>query len=116
MIKTSATLLALGALLAVAPLAQAQTVLKFSHTDQQGGARQAAAQIFAKKVEELTQGRYRVQVFCCSQLGNDPKNIEQLALGGIDFTVSATSSAFAPGCRKMPTSTASLPLMRPMKS
>jgi tripartite ATP-independent transporter DctP family solute receptor len=75
--------------------AHAQTVLKFSHTDQQGGARQAAAQVFAKKVEELTQGRYKVQVFCCSQLGNDPKNIEQLALGGIDFTVSATGS-YAP--------------------
>jgi tripartite ATP-independent transporter DctP family solute receptor len=75
--------------------ATAQTVLKFSHTDQQAGARQAAAQVFAKKVEELTQGRYKVQVFCCSQLGNDPKNIEQLALGGIDFTVSATGS-YAP--------------------
>jgi tripartite ATP-independent transporter DctP family solute receptor len=75
--------------------AAAQTVLKFSHTDQQAGARQAAAALFAKKVEELTQGRYKVQVFCCSQLGNDPKNIEQLALGGIDFTVSATGS-YAP--------------------
>ncbi len=73
----------------------AQTVLKFSHTDQQAGARQAAAQLFAKKVEELTQGRYKVQVFCCSQLGNDPKNIEQLTLGGIDFTVSSTGS-YAP--------------------
>jgi tripartite ATP-independent transporter DctP family solute receptor len=75
--------------------AAAQTVLRFSHTDQQVGARQAAAQVFARKVEDLTQGRYRVQVFCCSQLGNDPKNIEQLALGGIDFTVSATGS-YAP--------------------
>ncbi len=75
--------------------AHAQTVLKFSHTDQQGGARHAAAAEFAKKVEELTQGRYKVQVFCCSQLGNDPKNIEQLVLGGIDFTVSATGS-YAP--------------------
>lgn len=82
------------ALLAAPPVA-AQTTLKFSHTDQQAGARQAAAQVFAKKVEELTQGRYKVQVFCCSQLGNDPKNIEQLALGGIDFTVSATGS-YAP--------------------
>jgi tripartite ATP-independent transporter DctP family solute receptor len=80
---------------AFAAAAGAQTVLKFSHTDQQAGARQAAAQLFAKKVEELTQGRYRVQVFCCSQLGNDPKNIEQLALGGIDFTVSSTGS-YAP--------------------
>ncbi|MDP1991270.1 MAG: hypothetical protein Q8K00_09610, partial [Syntrophales bacterium] len=58
---------------------EAQTVLKFSHTDQQQGARQGAAEIFAKKVEQYTNGRYKVQVFCCSQLGNDPKNIEQLA-------------------------------------
>lgn len=85
--------LALAAVLALP--AAAQTVLKFSHTDQQAGARQAAATLFAKKVEELTQGRYKVQVFCCSQLGNDPKNIEQLALGGIDFTVSSTGS-YAP--------------------
>jgi tripartite ATP-independent transporter DctP family solute receptor len=77
---------------ALAASAYAQTILKFSHTDQQQGARQAAAQVFAKKVEEYTQGRYKVQVFCCSQLGNDPKNIEQLALGGIDFTVSSTGS------------------------
>jgi tripartite ATP-independent transporter DctP family solute receptor len=77
---------------AFAASAYAQTILKFSHTDQQQGARQAAAQVFAKKVEEYTQGRYKVQVFCCSQLGNDPKNIEQLALGGVDFTVSATGS------------------------
>jgi tripartite ATP-independent transporter DctP family solute receptor len=88
------TALATAALLIALP-ASAQTVLKFSHTDQQAGARQAAAQVFAKKVEELTQGRYKVQVYCCSQLGNDPKNIEQLALGGIDFTVSATGS-YAP--------------------
>jgi tripartite ATP-independent transporter DctP family solute receptor len=91
---TRLTLIAAAALALALP-ATAQTVLKFSHTDQQAGARQAAAQLFAKKVEELTQGRYRVQVFCCSQLGNDPKNIEQLALGGIDFTVSATGS-YAP--------------------
>ena len=92
-ITAAATALALA--LALALPADAQTVLKFSHTDQQSGARQAAAAIFARKVEELTQGRYKVQVFCCSQLGNDPKNIEQLALGGIDFTVSGTGS-YAP--------------------
>ena len=82
------------AALGASPVA-AQTVLKFSHTDQQAGARQAAAELFAKKVAELTQGRYTVQVYCCSQLGNDPKNIEQLTLGGIDFTVSSTGS-YAP--------------------
>ena len=74
---------------------EAQIVLKFSHTDQQQGARQGAAEVFAKKVEQYTNGRYKVQVYCCSQLGNDPKNIEQLVLGGIDFTVSSTGS-YAP--------------------
>ncbi|MCV0440565.1 MAG: TRAP transporter substrate-binding protein [Hydrogenophaga sp.] len=93
--KAIAIAAAAAALSLVGMPASAQTILKFSHTDQQSGARQAAAQVFAKKVEELTQGRYKVQVFCCSQLGNDPKNIEQLALGGIDFTVSATGS-YAP--------------------
>lgn len=88
------TLLA-ATLLTTLASAHGQTVLKFSHTDQQEGGRHAAAQLFARKVEELTQGRYKVQVFCCSQLGNDPKNIEQLGLGGIDFTVSATGS-YAP--------------------
>ena len=92
--RFSMTAIAALALAAALP-ASAQTTLKFSHTDQQAGARQAAAQLFAKKVDELTQGRYKVQVFCCSQLGNDPKNIEQLALGGIDFTVSSTGS-YAP--------------------
>ena len=93
--KKTLILTALALAVAGSLPAAAQTVLKFSHTDQQAGARQAAAQLFAKKVEELTQGRYKVQVFCCSQLGNDPKNIEQVALGGIDFTVSGTGS-YAP--------------------
>jgi tripartite ATP-independent transporter DctP family solute receptor len=84
------TLVALGV-----SVAAAQTVLKFSHTDQQQGARQAAANLFAEKVAQYTNNRYKVQVYCCSQLGNDPKNIEQLALGGIDFTVSSTGS-YAP--------------------
>ncbi len=91
-LKSVALAAAACAALAGGSFAQAQTILKFSHTDQQQGARQAAANVFAKKVEEYTQGRYKVQIFCCSQLGNDPKNIEQLALGGVDFTVSATGS------------------------
>jgi tripartite ATP-independent transporter DctP family solute receptor len=72
--------------------ASAGTVLKFSHTDQPGGARQLAAEFFAKKVAEYTKGEYEVKVFPASQLANDPKAIEQLQLGGIDFTVSSTGS------------------------
>lgn len=72
--------------------AAAATALKFSHTDQPGGARHMAAELFAKKVGEYTQGRYEVKVYPAGQLANDPKAIEQLQLGGIDFTVSSTGS------------------------
>lgn len=72
--------------------AQAQTVLKFSHTDTAVGSRQAAAELFARKVDEYTSGRVKVQVFHSGQLANDPKAIEQLQLGGIDFTVTATGT------------------------
>lgn len=77
---------------AFASAASAQTVLKFSHTDNPGGSRQAAAELFAEKVAEYTENRYEVRIFPAGQLANDPKAIEQLQLGGIDFTVSATGS------------------------
>lgn len=92
--KNAVSFIAAALAVAVAGAANADN-LKFSHTDQQQGARHAAALLFGKKVEEYTQGRHKVQVFCCSQLGNDPKNIEQLVLGGVDFTVSSTGS-YAP--------------------
>jgi tripartite ATP-independent transporter DctP family solute receptor len=82
----------LAAALGFASAAQAQTTLKFSHTDQPGGARQKAAELFGQKIEQYTQGRYKLQVFPASQLANDPKAVEQLQLGGIDFTVTGTGT------------------------
>ncbi|WP_217808015.1 TRAP transporter substrate-binding protein [Oceanibacterium hippocampi] len=73
-------------------VADAATVLKFSHTDNPGGSRQAAAEVFAEKVKTYTDGRYEIRIFPAGQLANDPKAIEQLQLGGIDFTVTATGS------------------------
>lgn len=78
--------------LGLAGAAQSQTILKFSHSDQPGGSRQAAALQFAQKVEQKTQGRYKVQVYPASQLANDPKSVEQLQLGGIDFAVTGTGT------------------------
>jgi tripartite ATP-independent transporter DctP family solute receptor len=75
-----------------ASAAQAQTVLKFSHTDNPGGSRQDAAEFFGKKVEQYTQGRYKMQVYPSGQLANDPKAVEQLQLGGIDFTLTASGT------------------------
>ncbi|MEP0233114.1 TRAP transporter substrate-binding protein [Roseibium sp.] len=72
--------------------AHAAEVLRFSHTDNPGGSRQAAAEVFAEKVAEYTDGRYEVKIFPSGQLANDPKAIELLQLGGVDFTVSATGS------------------------
>ncbi len=83
---------AVAAAIGLATPALAQTVLKFSHTDQPGGARQKAAELFAKKVAEYTQGRYKVQIYPAGQLANDPKAVEQLQLGGIDFTVTGTGT------------------------
>ncbi len=77
---------------AFASAGQAQTVLKFSHTDQPGGTRHKSAELFGQKLEQYTQGRYKLQVFPAGQLANDPQAIEQLQLGGIDFTVSSTGS------------------------
>ncbi|HEX6944732.1 MAG TPA: TRAP transporter substrate-binding protein [Casimicrobiaceae bacterium] len=78
--------------MAFAGAAAGQTALKFSHTDQPGGARHKAAELFGQKIEQYTQGRYKLQIFPAGQLANDPKAIEQLQLGGIDFTVSSTGS------------------------
>ncbi len=83
---------AVAAALGLAQGAAAQTALKFSHTDQPGGARHKAAEMFGQKVEQYTGGRYKVQVFPAGQLANDPKAVEQLQLGGIDFTVSSTGT------------------------
>ena len=83
---------AVAAALGFAQAAAAQTALKFSHTDQPGGLRQKAAELFGQRVEQYTQGRYKVQVFPASQLANDPKAVEQLQLGGIDFTVTGTGT------------------------
>lgn len=92
--RNSIKLLMTSAAFAVSALGavSAQEVLRFSHTDNPGGSRQAAAEVFAEKVAEYTDGRYQVRIFPAGQLANDPKAIEQLILGGVDFTVSATGS------------------------
>jgi tripartite ATP-independent transporter DctP family solute receptor len=83
---------AVAASVGLAAPAAAQQILKFSHTDTAVGSRQQAAELFARKVEEYTNGRWKVQVFHSGQLANDPKALEQLRIGGIDFTVTGTGT------------------------
>ena len=100
-LKRSVAIAALSGLLALAAgTASAQTTLKFSHTDSPIGARQKAAELFSKKVEEYTQGRYKVQIFHSGQLANDTKSLEQLQLGGLDFAVTG-ASAYAPHLKEL---------------
>ncbi len=72
--------------------AYAQEVLKFNHTDAPSRSRDRAAQLFARKVAEYTQNKYRVLVFHSGQLGGDSKSVEQLQEGTLDFTVTATGN------------------------
>jgi TRAP-type transport system periplasmic protein len=90
--STVAALAVLGSAMVMSSDASAEKVLRFSHTDNPGGSRQKAAEVFAAKVAEYTSGRYKVRIYPAGQLANDPKAIEQLQLGGVDFTVSATGS------------------------
>jgi tripartite ATP-independent transporter DctP family solute receptor len=91
-INKSLMLATAAAVAITAGTASAATTLRFSHTDNPGGSRQAAAEVFAKKVAEYTDNRYKIRIYPSGQLANDPKAIEQLQLGGVDFTVSATGS------------------------
>lgn len=102
-IGAAGSLLIAGAtalLLPGAASAQAPVTLKFSHTDTPIGARQKTAELFAKKVEEYTKGRVKVQIFHSGQLANDTKSLEQLQLGGLDFAVTGASS-YAPHLREL---------------
>ena len=72
-----------GALLGAAGLLAAPAIsygqqprtLRLNHTDTDIGARQEAANLFARRVQELTDGRFRVQVFHSGQLANDARSV-----------------------------------------
>ncbi len=73
-------------------LAKPSITLKFNHTDTPSGVRHQAAELFAQRVAQLSNGRIKVLVFHSGQLGNDPQSIKLVSEGKLDFTVSATGS------------------------
>jgi TRAP-type transport system periplasmic protein len=72
--------------------AKPSLTLKFNHTDTPSGVRHQAAELFAQRVAQLSNGRIKVLVFHSGQLGNDPQSIKLVSEGKLDFTVSATGS------------------------
>ena len=74
------------ALLAVgASLAQAQTVIKFSHVVAQDTPKGKAAEFFAKKAAELTGGKVKVEVYANSALYKDKEEMEALQMGSVQM-------------------------------
>jgi tripartite ATP-independent transporter DctP family solute receptor len=85
--RNMAVALMLMATLGAGRIAEAGTTLRLGHTDPPDGLRHKASLLFADKVKEYTQGRYSVDVHHSSTLGDDPKLLEQVKLGAIDFAV-----------------------------
>jgi len=73
--------LAFGASLA----AHAQTVIKFSHVVAQDTPKGKAAEFFAKKADELTKGKVKVEVYANSALYKDKEEMEALQLGSVQM-------------------------------
>ncbi|VUZ24819.1 C4-dicarboxylate-binding periplasmic protein DctP [uncultured Comamonas sp.] len=68
-----------------ATVAHAQTVIKFSHVVAHDTPKGKAAEFFAKKAEELTGGKVKVEVHANSALYKDKEEMEALQLGAVQM-------------------------------
>ncbi|MBE9640469.1 sialic acid TRAP transporter substrate-binding protein SiaP [Salipiger mangrovisoli] len=68
--------------------AQAQEVLKWGHTYEVGSIYHQAAQRSADAFEAATDGRYEIEVFPASQLGNEAALNDALSIGTVDIIYS----------------------------
>lgn len=88
----------LSCLLAVASPAAAQTKLKWAHVYEVGEPYHKEAEWAAEEIKKRTSGRYEIQVFPASQLGNENQINEGLGLGTVDMIY--TGVAFAGSIHK----------------
>jgi tripartite ATP-independent transporter DctP family solute receptor len=88
----------LSCLLVVASPATAQTTLKWAHVYEVGEPYHTEAEWAAEEIKKRTSGRYEVQVFPASQLGNENQINEGLGLGTVDMIY--TGVAFAGSIHK----------------
>ncbi|QPC45246.1 TRAP transporter substrate-binding protein [Kaustia mangrovi] len=65
--------------------AQAQTTLRFAHTQPTSDTHHLAAERFAELVEERTDGEITISIHPAGELGNDPAILEGIRLGTIDI-------------------------------
>ncbi len=74
-----------SALLAVGIAASAQTIIKFSHVVAVDTPKGKAAEFFAKKAAELTNGKVKVEVYANSALYKDKEEMEALQIGSVQM-------------------------------
>ena len=68
-----------------AALADSPIVIKFSHVVAQDTPKGLAANFFAKKADELTKGKVKVEVYANSTLYKDKEELEALQLGAVQM-------------------------------
>jgi TRAP-type C4-dicarboxylate transport system substrate-binding protein len=92
-----------GLLLATAPVAQAQIVLKAGHISPKTSPEGVAVERFAALVKEKTNGGVSIEVFPSEQLGNAPTMIESTMLGNQDVYVGGNVEfeRFSPGLKAL---------------
>ncbi len=64
----------------------ADTTLRFAHVVREGDPAFIAAEAFAEKLAELSEGRVEVRMFPAGQLGNNRKLFTQIQSGAVDMT------------------------------
>ena len=74
-----------AAALSLAALAQQPIVIKFSHVVAHDTPKGLAAEYFAKKADELTKGKVKVEVYANSTLYKDKEEMEALQLGAVQM-------------------------------
>src|SRR3954471_7617780 len=73
--------------------ARAQTKLKWAHVYETGEAYHTEALWAADEIKKRTSGRYEIQVFPASQLGNENQINEGIGLGTLDMIYTGVSFA-----------------------
>lgn len=78
-------LLLVGGLMAQAQPAQAATILRFAHSESTTNIRHETVLFFAKRLEEITKGDLKVEVFPSGQMGTHTQCQEMVSTGALDF-------------------------------
>jgi len=95
---TLKTLIAAAAVALTAGSALAQTKLKWAHVYETSEPYHTESVWAAEEIKKRTNGKYEIQVFPASQLGNEPQINEGLGLGTVDIIY--TGTAFVGGVHK----------------